>query len=311
MINNVAVVGSSAYILDVSFSSTCYLGILDVSDPANPVEGPSVDTADDPYGLFVTGGYAYITDWQGGELRIVDLSAPGGPAQVGFYDVLGYNANDVFVVGTLAYVATGSGFYILNVSNPGAISQVYRYRPSGAYFFSEVVVVGDYAYLIDDEGGYKMWVIDVSTPTLPYFEGDFDSLGSVDKLVIDGNLIYIAGETQGLNIYDITNPAAPTEVGSFNPSGMWVFDVEVDGNFAYLAAGNDGMRVVDISNPATPTEVNDYATSGTLNDIHILGDEAYLVDGRESADCRYHPTINAYTKRPLHHTWLGNRRFGG
>ena len=65
----------------------------------------------------VVGNTAYVADRNQG-LRVVDVSTPTQPAQVGFYAPLGY-ARDVAVAGGYAYVAADSqGLQVIDVSNP-------------------------------------------------------------------------------------------------------------------------------------------------------------------------------------------------
>ena len=58
---------------------------------------------------------------------------------------------------------------------------------------------------------------------------------------------------------DVTNPAAPVEVGSCAAGAA--LDVAVAGNTAYVADVNYGLRVIDVANPAAPVEVGTCATS--------------------------------------------------
>ncbi|HEY5925955.1 MAG TPA: hypothetical protein VIV11_29910 [Kofleriaceae bacterium] len=74
------------------------------------------------------------------------------------------------------------------------------------------------------------------------------------NLVIDGTLAYIAG-FDGMDIIDISNPAAPKPVGHFD--GAWN-DIRVvnDGTnvVAFLSPRNDDPTAfVDVTNPAAPT----------------------------------------------------------
>ena len=60
----------------------------------------------------------------------------------------------------------------------------------------------------------------------------------------------------GLRVIDVSDPAHPTEVGSWDTgTGR---RVAVSGTYAYVAAGGGGLRVIDVSDPAHPTEVGSY-----------------------------------------------------
>ncbi|MFN3929222.1 MAG: carboxypeptidase regulatory-like domain-containing protein, partial [Thermoflexus sp.] len=88
------------------------LVILDISNPAQPaVIGQTAVLPGVVADVAVAGSYAYVADREGG-LRIVDVSDPAAPREVGFYDTPGY-AGDVAVVGSYAYVADGEGGLVI------------------------------------------------------------------------------------------------------------------------------------------------------------------------------------------------------
>ena len=66
------------------------------------------------FGVYVSGSYAYIV--ASGGLRIIDVSVPSSPTEVGFYDTRSW-ANSVYVSGPYAYVVDGDdGLRIIDVS---------------------------------------------------------------------------------------------------------------------------------------------------------------------------------------------------
>ena len=81
------------------------LRIIDISDPASPVEVGFFDTQGLAKGVDLVGNYAYVAD-DGQGLCIIDVSDPANPVQVGFYESPG-QANGVHVVGDFAYLADG------------------------------------------------------------------------------------------------------------------------------------------------------------------------------------------------------------
>jgi hypothetical protein len=84
-------------------------------------------------------------------LRVVDVSSPANPVEVGFYDTPGFAA-DVAVSGNYANVADESrGLRVVDISNPTNPVEVGFYdtpREAGS-----VAVAGDYAYVADWDGG--------------------------------------------------------------------------------------------------------------------------------------------------------------
>jgi RHS repeat-associated protein len=94
---------------------------------------------------------------------------------------------------------------------------------------------------------------------------------------IVGNYAYVADSGSGLQIIDISNPAAPTLKGNYNTSD-YAWDVQIVGNYAYVADIVSGLQIIDISNPATPTFKGNYNTSGYANGVQVVGNYAYVAD---------------------------------
>ena len=92
-----AVSGDYAYI-----GQGQYFVVLDVSNPAVPVELGRLRTGDIIRDIAVSGSYAYVADNYNG-LVIVDITNPAAPALAGSYTTVGY-AWDVVVSGSYAYV---------------------------------------------------------------------------------------------------------------------------------------------------------------------------------------------------------------
>src|SRR3990172_6723395 len=79
----------------------------------------------------ISGTYAFLTVERAG-LRLVDISAPEAPREVGFYDTRGA-ANAIAVSGSLAFVADGrEGLRVIDVSDPAAPREVGAYNTAGS-----------------------------------------------------------------------------------------------------------------------------------------------------------------------------------
>jgi hypothetical protein len=165
----------------------------------------------------VAGALAYVTS---GSLRVIDVSDPAAPREVGAYNTDGF-AQDVAVVGTLAYVAAGNaGLQVIDVSDPTAPRQVgYSGTPSEA---KGVAVLGDRAYVAASDG---LRVIDISYPSpgMPVL-GACDTPGwavdvAVDEIPPASCVAFIAASGAGLRVIDTLNPAAPRDVGAYDGAG--------------------------------------------------------------------------------------------
>jgi hypothetical protein len=66
-------------------------------------------------------------------------------------------------------------------------------------------------------------------------------------VALRGDYAYVAAESEGMQIVNVSSPTNPSPVGGgFRPAGASVWGLAVEGNYAYLAAGLGGVRVVNI-----------------------------------------------------------------
>lgn len=268
---HVVVEGNQAYIADDNNA----LRIIDVSSPAAPVEVGSYDVSDETRGIAVSGQYAYAANmWDG--LQILDLSNPSEPPVVGTLDTA--TAQDVVVEGSYAYLADGiSGLRIIDVSVPTAPLEVANLDLDHR---SEAIDVDSgYAYLAgySSSGNPGLYVVDVSVPTAPFTAAFMYTPGSQCRdVVVSGNYAYVAAYTDGLIIYDVSNPSIPIETGSVY-SGP-AHGVAVEGSYAFVAAGGNKLSVIDVSDPSAPFEAGLAGMGGVATGIDVGGGFAYVAN---------------------------------
>ncbi|MHA1400317.1 MAG: LVIVD repeat-containing protein [Candidatus Heimdallarchaeaceae archaeon] len=101
-------------------------------------------------------------------------------------NILGGNAHDVQVVGTLAYIADGlRGLQIIDIKNPANPELLGNYDDDGGSTLG-VFVIGSYAYVADDSDGLE--IIDVSDPSAPFKVGSFYDGGYTDGEEIESGV---------------------------------------------------------------------------------------------------------------------------
>ena len=123
---DVAIDGDYAYV-----AAQGALSILDISNPASPVQVGFFDTPGSAEGVAVSGSYVYVADWDAG-LRVIDMSDPTAPVEVGSLSTSGY-ASGVTVSGGYAYVADhGAGLSVIDVSDPRNPTEVGQYDTAGS-----------------------------------------------------------------------------------------------------------------------------------------------------------------------------------
>lgn len=247
--------------------------VVEVSNPAQPsVVGRTTVLPYIVEGVAVSGSYAYVADGPAG-VRIIDVSDPSTPTEVGSCDTPG-RARDVVVAGSHAYVADyDGGLRVLDVSDPAAPGEIGFCATSGKAL--DVAVSGGYAYVADWDGGLR--VIDVSSPAAPTQVGFYDTPGRPHGVAVSGGYAYVADGDGGLRIVNVSDPSAPSEVGSCDVP-EFACGVAVAGNYAYVAAADDGLRIVDVSMATMPSEVGYCLTWRTAWAVVVAEDHAYVAD---------------------------------
>jgi hypothetical protein len=107
----------------------------------------------------LSGSYAYVADGSAG-LRVIDVSTPTNPSEVGFFDVprLAASAQGVAVSRGYAYVANShDGLLVIDVSDPfSPVGVGHKNTPQGA---NGVTVAGGYVYLAESSAGMEIFQI--------------------------------------------------------------------------------------------------------------------------------------------------------
>ncbi len=148
-----------------------------------------------------------------------------------------------------------------------------------------VAVVGKYAY-IGGEGGFK--ILNISRSSNPSFVGGIDyPNNTIFALAVVGNYAYLACLGGGVKAIDITNPAAPVEVGHYVTGTLK--GIAVVGNYVYvthLGPFDSALLVVDVTDPSMPSliGIGDTIYGTELGKIAIHGNYAYVT---ETKNCLY------------------------
>lgn len=252
--------------------------VVDVSNPAHPLEVGMLDTPGYAYGVAVSGTLAYIADgWEG--IRLVNVSNPIAPTVVSTYKTPGW-AFDVAVSGTMAYVADAfMGLRVLDVADPAHPTELGGYEMTGGHAGS-VVVAGNTAYVADRNWGLR--VLSIADPSHPTQVGLYNPLSYADGVWVDGDYAYIAAGKYGLGVVDISDLTHPVQVGRYDTIAF-ATSVAVSGDYAFVAAAGgegDGLHVVDVSDPAHLHRVgfNPQTDIGAYGDMVVVDGTAYLAD---------------------------------
>ncbi len=253
--------------------------ILDVADPAKPVQIGALATKGYSYGLDVKSPYVYLADGLNGGLAVVDVRDPKNPVRL-IRVTTGTEVRDVKVVGNLAYVAAGEGGLVIvdvtDPANPQLVSN--EQTPMNA---RAIDVAGDLACVAEWDWG--MTIYNVSNPAKPVVEDTMRpslfNLGfSVYAVQIVGKSAYAGIAYDGFEIYDLSNPHAPTSESVFDTPGF-AEGVHVDGDHVFIGDASSGVQVIDVGDLDRPRRVGSWDTAGEAGAIDLSNGFAFVADG--------------------------------
>jgi hypothetical protein len=226
------------------------LQVIDVSDPASPVEIPSESMVSHPSaGVSVALSREYLFGFETfGEfgqcwstLVAVELSFPDQPDAVALDDTI----SDFTCVQTMA-------------------------------------AHQDLLLVLDWNG---LHLLDVSEQAFPTLVSSFENLFGRVEVIHNG---YGYGRSgvglDTLTVTNLTNPEAIEQYGLFSPG--WVSGIVQTGDFLFIPAWEDGLHVIDISEPTFPTssiQVNREQLDGPGLDAALWGDRLFVARGERGA----------------------------
>jgi hypothetical protein len=300
-----------------------------IDDQPTPVLVGGYDTQGSVVSVKVSDQKVYVIDSKEG-LIAFDIMSPEFPSKVGVYDDVTEIADFAIDRGIIYLAARDKGFRVLDMYNPdifltyGDITFLSRKEFEQKYRIS---------YLIDSVAGYdfkmfytlsgeigELHVID-KTNLDDIKRTGILSLGSFGDMKINhtiGDYLYLIDISNTMVIIDISNPADPSIVSSwdlsqkvrnFVVSGDFIYligdtglqawdlsnpespsrvdlqnfswsgeDIVSNENLLYVAAGADGLRIIDVQDPSSPVEVGRLKTAYPSKEIEIKGDQVYIAD---------------------------------
>jgi len=104
---------------------------------------------------------------------------------------------------------------------------------------------------------------------------------SVEDVFLFGELACIADGAQGLKLIDVSDPAIPVILGSFDTD--YATKIIVSAELTYVADGAHGaqdgdVKIINISDPTTPAFVGSIDTPGQCAGAAISGDTLLVAD---------------------------------
>ncbi len=276
--------GDIAYVADW-FSG---LHLYDIKSPSHPRLLSSFHTPGSAKGVVVRDGYAFVADDDHG-LQVLDVRDPTRPTFVTNLATNGL-AYTPKLAGNFLYLASHrGGFQIIDVSNAASPKMIADVDTPGKAWSLEVGCSRPPAPSTEGQVPVAPGILPPpATRVHPRTAQTQDALEppshSTDRtlhlrssLCVAGNTLFVADDTSGVLVFDVTDPAQPKQIGVFSPGGA-AEDVVVRGDTAYAAFFDQGFYVLDITNPATPQQIGHIPTPGNARVIELKDNFAYVTD---------------------------------
>jgi hypothetical protein len=245
--------------------------IIDTTDPTNPfVRKVITGTGVFGFDVKVWRNYLYCTEGRFGHAnessRAIDITIFDVPIISAPF--MNHHGFSIHPDGYLFAEIPGLRMYNLNVDPTPAAHAWYDGTMGG----HDSTVDVDYDRLYDYHGYGGTFIWNIANPTSPQMLGSI-----IDPTItyshsgdntLDGKFLFICDElatgvSKDLTVWDISNPASATKVGSYNDLTATIHNLYIIGSLAFVSYYSAGFRVFDVSNPASPTLLDTFDTAPT------------------------------------------------
>ncbi|MBU0741791.1 T9SS type A sorting domain-containing protein [bacterium] len=217
------------------------MDIIDVCNPLAP-EFLSRAASWDATDLIVDDGVVYVTSYTG-KLTVIDIADPKAPVSMGRVPVVEEDAYGVAIKDGYAYVGSYEfGLSILDIEPLSITKSIGEGKEIGDGYV--VATNGHYAYV-------GVWWLEH------------------DKLT----------PRAGLAVYDLADPAYPTQLSRLATPGTHVRDIVSHRDWIYMAAAERGLQIVNVAAPDDPRFLATLYVDGEANGLALDGDLGYLSCG--------------------------------
>lgn len=281
--------------------------ILDISDPANPVN-LYMNTTPMMHGLYSLGALKnnilYIPDskqqnFDGYTMHLIDVSEPTAPSPISTIEsepgrtkevaVIEKDGNKYALVAQNHTMGSGVGvgsLKILDISDPANPQMVSELELPNSTIAVEAGTE-NYAFVVMATYQFPLYnlsvgLINLSNITNPFLT-NIQPIGSTNSLVYHSNLSYFDGKLYAvspshLRIFTEQNGEL-VQLGNTTVYGQTGTGIYANNpGYVYVTGGNAGFIVYNVTNPESPFMVNFVNTTGTCLDVHVYDDYAYVAD---------------------------------
>lgn len=233
------------------------LTLFDVTDPENPALGGTVDTSDGVGVVLQVGSITYVCNGNEGVVAVdtTDVNAPKEVGHASFDDFPGPDGCDDLLLAKepgLLYVGRQRGVGVLDITDPTAPAwkalvmlpskdSIRALRQVGTHL---VALSAGFDYEGKNYYMSRLRVFDTVDPMVPELVWSSpDDLGGSSGLTIVGDKAFVAANSSGLHVFDISNVESPALEGTIATPGSALYVAPGEG-LIYVAEGAGGVQAV-------------------------------------------------------------------
>lgn len=272
--------------------------LVDVADPARPLEVGHFDTLGDARAVAWMGNLALVADGPAG-LSVLDCTNPAQPVEIG-YLAQPAPVQDVAadLEGGRAFLALGqAGWAVVDLSDPAHPHLMNQVRMEAA--IEHIRYRSGRLYLAS---GGSVWLVDVLDPTQPMVLGQAGTPANTDLTVVSLDLLATARRQEGgLRLIRTDDPRNPQIAADFpsqaqvDLSPIEARAVTAVGRTVFVGGSKGHLYQVEALDPARPTLRTQGMAPGAVTALAVQGD--YLAVGTGPFGVQWYATDDL--SRPL------------
>ena len=247
------------------------INVLDISNPMAISIIETIPMINPPESLFYTKNYLFAVCEEGG-FYIFNTSNPKSISVVS-KSKIDSKAKHIWIKDSIAYISTGSGVLIFNLTAISSPSYITTIETSGDAYATKKY--DQYAFIADVEDGLSCYKQENDLDFLRPNKYEIENLVQFD---FDMDYLFLAVKETGMFIvkYDETGDRI-TEIGSVKQFNA--IDICVRNDYAFVASDQDGFSVFNVQIKNLPKQIERFHSTGSACDVVDVSPYIFLANG--------------------------------
>jgi len=215
----------------------------------------------------------------GYQLLIWDLAAPAEPHLLASHLMEG-NISDLEVRGSWCFATTGfGGLAVVDCTDPEHPLSVANLALEG---WASGVALQDDLLAVSSQLPDRLWIFSIADPEAPLLLGELAAGNWNGGLSLDpaGEVCFLLSNWGGMVAADISDPAAPTELGQVIAAQPYL-DLDFLGDLALISSDYGGLVVCTMEDPLQPQPLGQINPTGQVRGVDLCDSLAVLATGFE------------------------------